>query len=53
MSINDIIMFIMAVGILLGGADCILNNKFGLGEKFEEGFMCLGPTALSLSLIHI
>lgn len=48
MSINDIIMFIMAVGILLGGADCILNNKFGLGEKFEEGFMCLGPTALSM-----
>ncbi|MBS6644418.1 MAG: ethanolamine utilization protein EutH [Clostridiaceae bacterium] len=48
MTINQIIMFIMAVGILIGGADCILNNKFGLGEKFEEGFMCLGPTALSM-----
>lgn len=48
MSVNDGIMFIMAVGILIGGADCILNNKFGLGEKFEEGFMCLGPTALSM-----
>lgn len=48
MSVNGCIMFVMAVGILIGGADCILNNKFGLGEKFEEGFMCLGPTALSM-----
>lgn len=48
MSVNDGIMFFMAVGILIGGADCIFNNKFGLGEKFEEGFMCLGPMALSM-----
>lgn len=48
MNINDIIMFIMALGVLIGGADCILNNKFGLGERFEEGFLCLGSTALSM-----
>lgn len=48
MSVNTIIMFIMAVGVLIGGVDCILNNRFALGEKFEEGFLCLGPTALSM-----
>lgn len=48
MNINDMIMFIMAIGVLIGGADCILNNKFGLGERFEEGFLCLGSTALSM-----
>lgn len=48
MSVNDSIMFIMAIGVLIGGADCMLNNRFGLGEKFEEGLLCLGPTALSM-----
>lgn len=38
----------MAIGALIGALDCMLGNKFGLGEKFEEGFMCLGPTALSM-----
>lgn len=48
MSLDTLIMFIMAIGVLIGGLDCILGNKWGLGEKFEEGFMCLGPTALSM-----
>lgn len=48
MLLNQILMFIMGIGVLIGGIDRILNNKFGLGQKFEEGFMCLGPTALSM-----
>lgn len=48
MSLNDYIMLIMGIGVLIGGIDRILNNRFGLGEQFEEGFMCLGPTALSI-----
>lgn len=48
MSLNDFLMFIMGIGVLIGGLDHLLNNRFGLGEKFEEGFMCLGPTALSM-----
>lgn len=48
MSMNDGMMLLMAVGVLLGGLDCIWNNRWGLGEKFEEGFLCLGPTALSM-----
>ena len=48
MSLNDCILFIMGIGVLLGGIDRIFNNRFGLGKQFEEGFMCLGPTALSM-----
>ena len=29
---------IMIVFSIIAGIDKILNNKFGLGEKFEEGF---------------
>lgn len=48
MSLNQILMFIMGFGVIIGAIDYILDNKWGLGTKFEEGFMCLGPTALSM-----
>ncbi len=46
---NRIIMIIMAAGVVLGGVDRILGNRLGYGEKFEEGFKLLGPTALSMT----
>ena len=46
---NQIIMIIMAAGVVLGGVDRICGNRFGYGEKFEEGFKLLGPTALSMA----
>ena len=46
---NQIIMWIMAVGAVLGGLDRIAGNRFGLGKRFEEGFNLLGPTALSMA----
>ena len=46
---NRILMGIIAGGVLLGGLDRILGNKLGYGEKFEEGFKLLGPTALSMA----
>lgn len=42
-------MAVMAAGAVLGGADRILGNKFGLGEQFEKGFLLLGPMALSMA----
>ena len=39
---------LIAVGALIGAADCVCGNKLKLGEKFEEGFLCMGPTALSM-----
>ena len=49
MTINQIIMYILAFGAALGGIDRMLGNKFGYGEKFEGGFRMLGPVALSMA----
>lgn len=43
------IMWLMACCALCGGADRIWGNRLGLGEKFEQGFQLLGPTALSMA----
>ena len=32
---NQIIMWIMAVGTVLGGVDRIAGNRFGFGKRFE------------------
>lgn len=36
---------------VLGAIDKIIGNKFGLGEKFEEGIMAIG--SLSMSMVGI
>lgn len=43
-----IILWIMAAGAVLGGMDRIFGNRLKLGEKFEQGFLLMGPTALSM-----
>ena len=48
MSFDEIIIWVMAVGLLIGAADKIIGNKFGLGEKFDEGFNAMGPLALGM-----
>ena len=48
-SINSVIMMIMMIFMLVGAVDKILGNKFGYGEKFEEGFNAIGPLALSMA----
>lgn len=46
---NRVLMMIMAAGAVAGGIDRILGNKRGYGARFEEGFLFLGPTALSMA----
>ena len=46
---NTTIMWIMAAGAAAGGLDRICGNRLGLGKRFEEGFMLLGATALSMA----
>lgn len=46
---NRIFMVIMAISAVIGGIDRIRGNKWGYGAKFEEGFLFLGPTALSMA----
>lgn len=49
MIFNEILMYVMALGVILGGLDRICGNRFGLGAKFEEGFLLMGPIALSMA----
>lgn len=48
MSFDQIILWIMAIGILIGAADKIIGNRFGLGDKFDEGFQAMGSLALGM-----
>ena len=48
MSINEIIVYLMVLFMALGAIDRILGNRFGLGEKFEEGIMAMGSLALAM-----
>ncbi len=48
MIFNTIIIWLMAIGIIIGAVDRIIGNKFGLGEQFEEGFNAIGPLALGM-----
>lgn len=48
MSINEIIVYLMVLFMVLGAIDRILGNRFGLGEKFEEGVQAMGSLALAM-----
>lgn len=42
-------MIFIAAGAILGGVDKILGNRFGLGQKFDDGFLLMGQMALSMT----
>lgn len=48
MTFDKMILWVMAIGLLLGALDKVIGNKFGLGEKFDEGFNAMGPLALGM-----
>ena len=48
MSSYEIIIWIMAVFALLGAADRILGNKFGMGQEFENGILAMGSLAVAM-----
>lgn len=48
MTFDQIILWVMAIGILVGAADKITGNHLGLGEKFDEGFQAMGSLALGM-----
>ena len=48
MSINEIIIYIMVLFMVIGGIDKCIGNKFGYGEKFEEGIMAMGSLAVAM-----
>lgn len=46
---NQIILYTLAFGAIIGGIDHMLGSRFGFGDRFEEGFRLLGPIALSMA----
>ena len=44
-----ILMIFIAAGAILGGVDKILGNRFGFGQKFDDGFLLMGQMALSMT----
>ena len=48
MGIHEWIIGSMAVFALLGAADRILGNRFGLGKEFEEGILAMGSLAVAM-----
>lgn len=48
MSVNEIIMLIMAVFAVIGAVDRIFGCRLGIGKEFEKGILTMGPLALSM-----
>ena len=48
MSVHEIVIWVMAAFALLGAVDKIIGNRFGLGERFEEGIAAMGSLALAM-----
>jgi len=48
MSVHEILIAIMAVFAVLGAADRIFGNRFGLGKEFENGILAMGSLALAM-----
>lgn len=48
MSGYEILIWIFAIFAVLGAVDRIAGNRFGLGEKFEEGILSMGSLALAM-----
>ena len=48
MSGHEMLIAVMAGFAVLGAVDRILGNRFGLGEKFEEGILSMGPLGVAM-----
>ena len=48
MTFDQIIIWVIAAGVLIGAADKIFGNRLGLGKKFDEGFQAMGQLALGM-----
>ncbi len=48
MSFHEILIAVMAVFAVLGAADRIFGNRWGLDKEFEEGILAMGSLALAM-----
>lgn len=45
---SNIVLWIIVIFSFVGGVDKLFNNRYGLGNKFEEGFKSMGGLAISM-----
>ena len=48
MSGHEVLIGVMAGFAVLGAVDRVLGNRFGIGEKFEEGILSMGSLAMAM-----
>lgn len=48
MSAEKFLITLMALFAVIGALDRIFGNRFGLGEKFEEGILAMGSLAMAM-----
>ena len=48
MSADRLLIVLMAVFAVLGAADRIAGNRFGIGQEFESGILARGSLALAM-----
>lgn len=49
---EKLVLGIIGVFFVISGIDYINSNKFGLGNKFKEGMLSMGPIAISMVGIY-
>jgi len=54
MDVSAIIIYVLVFFAFLGAVDKFIGNRFGLGKKFDEGLLALGPLAIAmLGIIYL
>lgn len=49
MNFSEVILYIMVIFMVIGVVDkLVFKNKYGYGEKFEEGIMAMGSLAMAM-----
>lgn len=46
---DSLIVKVMVVFLIIGAVDKLLGNRFGYGQRFEDGFRAMGPLVISMA----
>lgn len=49
---DKLVLYTICIFFVIGGIDYIMENKFKIGEKFEEGIKTMGPLAMAMVGIY-
>lgn len=49
---EKVVLLVIGISFVISGLDYINKNKLGLGEKFKEGMLSMGPIAISMIGIY-